>query len=120
MDTQLACATFATVLPVLLVAGYLAPDFVKFARTRRLRSLILYYTAVAWLGECASLTGVWTPHRIWALIGLIITMSISSGLLVIPLIGFVESRYYETDRPPKARDDHQHPEPPGSAHSSTP
>lgn len=67
MDKQLACATFATLIPVLLIAGYFSSDFRDAASEDRFGRAILWSViTAAVVGEFAAILGVvWDTSPQW-------------------------------------------------------
>lgn len=58
MDKQLACATFATLIPVLLIAGYLVDESTTHMSSRYRRRFMYGVAGLAAGGELVSILGV--------------------------------------------------------------
>lgn len=60
MDKQLACATYATLIPVFMLAGYFGTEGMRRARRIQVVPPMLAYLALAAIGEGFALAGIGT------------------------------------------------------------
>ena len=65
MDQQLACATFATVIPVLVIGVYLTSSRIRWAQATGWQYFVAMDLAVLTVTELASIYGVVHPSHQW-------------------------------------------------------
>lgn len=87
-DTQFASATFATLIPVLLIGGYFTSQVVRDPGMFELRSFWWMWLTIAiitFLGEFASIIGVVTPNHPSVWIGEVASAAATSGVWMGPI-----------------------------------